>query len=327
MLTLLGTVLTLRAWIVWGAVTSALLTVAPSVVGERQYTSRFGFSAVRKGKANLSGIAAQFGVNLGSNDGDQTPQFFADLATGQQVLSGVLDAMVDSAGGVPRTVLDQLAPTGSTSAERREQGLRLLRRVISVSTSLKTGVTTASVTLRDAALSQRVATAWFASLNSVNLSLRQSQASADRRFTERRAADVRAELQQAEDRLQRFAVQNTGFERSPELRVQYDRLQREVLTRTQVYVSLMQAVEQAKLEEVRDTPVLTLVEPPVAPVYPDPRGLVQRGLLALLVGSVLGLACGLVRPALRGEALSVPDSPEALRTAWITMWRRKGPQA
>ena len=53
--------------------------------------------------------------------------------------------------------------------------------------------------------------------------------------------------------------------------------------------SLAQSYEQARIAEVRDTPVITVVQAAREPVLPDSRRLVLKGLLALIVGSMFGL--------------------------------------
>ncbi|HEX5635067.1 MAG TPA: hypothetical protein VFX50_17610, partial [Gemmatimonadales bacterium] len=52
--------------------------------------------------------------------------------------------------------------------------------------------------------------------------------------------------------------------------------------------SLRQAYEQARLEEVRDTPTITVVEDALLPARPDSRKLVQKLALALAVGLLFG---------------------------------------
>jgi tyrosine-protein kinase Etk/Wzc len=69
---------------------------------------------------------------------------------------------------------------------------------------------------------------------------------------------------------------------------QQDRLRRDVTMRQQLYTSLAESYEHAKIDEVRDTPVITIVERPDLPVRPDPRGLIKWGLVSLLAGFLLG---------------------------------------
>ena len=88
--------------------------------------------------------------------------------------------------------------------------------------------------------------------------------------------------------MQQFLQRNRDLLNSPELTFQRDRLQREVSMQQEVFTSLAQALEQAKIEEVRDTPVLTLVEEPELPVRPDRLRLIVKGGMALLGGLMLG---------------------------------------
>lgn len=121
-------------------------------------------------------------------------------------------------------------------------------------------------------------------VNDFNLQTRQSQAAAEREFVEGRLAVAQDSLRAAEERLADFLEGNRQWSNSPELGFQHDRLQRQVAMRQEVYTSLAEAYEQARIAEVRNTPVITVVEPPERPVKADSR----RGLLKLALGVVLG---------------------------------------
>ena len=57
-----------------------------------------------------------------------------------------------------------------------------------------------------------------------NLEKRQSQAAAERKFTEERSEQARTELLDAENRLQRFLQRNRDFGNDPSLTFERDRL-------------------------------------------------------------------------------------------------------
>jgi uncharacterized protein involved in exopolysaccharide biosynthesis len=207
----------------------------------------------------------------------------------------ILEAVVDSQfqyqgdqGMVKGTLVDFYKSKGKTPALRRDAAIRKLEEDIEASTVQKTGVVNLSVTVRQPALAFEINQRLLDLINQFNLRTRQSQAAQERRFTERRLAEVRQDLRAAEDRLQQFLQQNRDIRNSPNLTFQGDRLQREVTMQQQVFTTLAQAYEQAKIEEVRDTPVIAVVERPEVPVRPDRRGLIGKGLLALLLGLVLG---------------------------------------
>jgi hypothetical protein len=123
----------------------------------------------------------------------------------------------------------------------------------------------------------------------VQLQRRQSQAAAEREFTFRRLEEVRGDLRQAENRFEAFLERNRGFD-SPSLLFEQDRLRRAVSLQQQLFTTLAQAYEQAKIDEVRDTPVITVIEAPETPIRPEPRGTVRKVVLAALGGTLLGLA-------------------------------------
>jgi uncharacterized protein involved in exopolysaccharide biosynthesis len=64
--------------------------------------------------------------------------------------------------------------------------------------------------------------------------------------------------------------------------------------RQQLYSTLVQSFEQTRIEEVRDTPVITVLDPPEPPVLPEPRRLIQRAMLAGIVGAVVGILLAFV---------------------------------
>jgi uncharacterized protein involved in exopolysaccharide biosynthesis len=69
--------------------------------------------------------------------------------------------------------------------------------------------------------------------------------------------------------------------------------------RQEVYTTLMQAQESAKLEVVRDTPVITIVEDVQMPIRPDSRGALLKTIVAFLFGCLLGAFVIAIRDALQ----------------------------
>ncbi|MFP8875045.1 MAG: hypothetical protein VCB42_11110, partial [Myxococcota bacterium] len=55
-----------------------------------------------------------------------------------------------------------------------------------------------------------------------------------------------------------------------------------------------QAYEQARIDEVRNTPVITIVDQPEFPVIPDPRGRLRTLALGLTLGLVVGIGLAFV---------------------------------
>jgi uncharacterized protein involved in exopolysaccharide biosynthesis len=188
------------------------------------------------------------------------------------------------------------------------------------------------VTAPDPIVAQQVDSALLDQLNRFNLESRQTQAGSERRFTEARLGEVREDLRVAEDRLRAFLDQNRNYRSSPNLVFQEGRLTREVSVQQQLYLTLAQAYEQAKIEEVRDTPVITVLARPDVPVRPDARKTVLRGAIGLFLGFLLGVAIALLRAADRGlPRTAVASDWRAARAAvWADVrrpWRLLGGRA
>ena len=163
---------------------------------------------------------------------------------------------VDSA----TTLIGWYRVKGASREMQREAAVDRLRADLAADVATKTGVVHVSVTLRDPILAAGVNRRLLELINEFNLHTRQTQAGAERRFTEQRMAEVRTDMNEAERRLASFLKVNRDYQNAPDLRFQYDRLSREVNIQQQLFVSLAQAFEQAKIDEVRDTPVISVIE-------------------------------------------------------------------
>jgi uncharacterized protein involved in exopolysaccharide biosynthesis len=282
-----------RGLIVGTALVLALLVTIVTFLVPRTYTSHSTLTPqARRTPSMISGLAAQFGLALPTADGGQSPAFYADLLTAHEVLGAVVDTRFQyptDTGTVRGTLVDIYHPRETRPALRRDDAIRQLSKDVNAITVQKTGVIELSVTERNPVLAQLVSRRLIELLNQFNLQTRQSQAGAERRFTEQRLAEVRLDLREAEDRLQQFLQRNRDYRNSPELNFQRERLQQ------QLFTTLAQSYEQAKIEEVRDTPVITVVESPEVPVRPDPRGVLRNGILSLLLGTLLGICLAIGR--------------------------------
>jgi uncharacterized protein involved in exopolysaccharide biosynthesis len=113
-----------------------------------------------------------------------------------------------------------------------------------------------------------------------------------------------------------FYRQNRYFANSPELKAEEGRLQRQVSLRQQLYVSLAQSLEGAKIEEVRNTPVFTLLDRPQGSVEPTDRNLPAKVFVGALTGTLLGLTLVLAIDGVSRARLQSPRQYQDLVSAW-----------
>ncbi|HUL01704.1 MAG TPA: hypothetical protein VLV16_00585 [Gemmatimonadales bacterium] len=243
--------------------------------------------------AGLGALADQFGVgaSLGSS---QSPAYFADLLETRSILEPMLDmSMHLSNDTTSRPLIDLLHAKGRNVRDRRERAVRRLRRSISVSPDVKTNVITLAVDARDPLLASEIAQALLSGLDQFNVSVRRSRARNEREFLEGRVADVQDQLRAAEDSLQQFLTSNRGDVRaSPSLSFREARLRRQVeLTQTR-FVELQRQLDQARVQEVRDTPAITILDKPNVPArrYKPNRKLVTIVITLLGMSIAYGLS-------------------------------------
>lgn len=308
-----------RVGILRSALLLAIVVGSAILTQPRHFTSRGSFlPQARRQSAGLSGLAAQFGLAVPTQDGGQSPAFYVDLLLSREILGDAVMTRFPVGVGANRAdtlLASYLNAKGTSNAEVRERGILALRDQINASNNSKTGVVNLGVTLRDPRLAAIVTIRLLELLENFNRQNRTSQATAERQFTERRLNEVRVELREAENRQQSFLQRNRDYRNSPVLAFEQERLAREVAMRQQLFTSLAQAYEQSKIEEVRDTPVLSVVEVPEAPPFADGRGLVRYTILAFVLGltgaAVVFLMLALIQPT----PVSV-DEFASLRAAW-----------
>lgn len=284
-----------------------VLVLTLAILSPRTYSSGASFlPQTQTTRSSIaSGLAAQFGLSLDAQPGN-SPQFYAELIRSREILGQLATVRytavdAEEEQGLSGTIADLYEIESESPARRREEALRRLDEAIGVATQPQTGIVEVSVSTPWPGVSQDIAVRLLELLNEFDLEKRQSQATAERLFVEERLAEMRSGLMAAEGELQHFLQQNRRFENSPELRFEHDRLQRTVAMRQQLVTSLAQAYEQARMDEVRNTPVITILDAPAVPVRPDSRGLLFKLITAVIVSLVVGLVLSLLMDSFAGR--------------------------
>lgn len=273
------------------------LALLITAIAPRTYTSEATFIVrARQSSSPVAGIAAQLGITVSPTDPNQSADFYADLLTSHDVLDSAVRS-VYTAGGRHATFVELLNPKGDTPALRADDAIRLLRKSVTVDQNRRTGLITLQVRTEWPEVSHEAATRLLSIINEFNLKMRHSQASEERTFVERRLADAAAALRIAESRQQEFLQSNRVYRNSPELSLEQERLARDVSLKQQLYTTLAQANEQARIDELRDTPFVTVVEEATTPLRPTPLPWLKRTAIALFLGLVLGVVIAFARRA------------------------------
>jgi uncharacterized protein involved in exopolysaccharide biosynthesis len=264
----------------------------------------------------LAALASQFGA--GSFVGTRSLQFYAEVVTGRDLLTQVaLDTFPDPEHpGQSRPLLDILHVPGKTPAQRIAAAVdRLQTGAVKTTTNDRTGMISISVDLPFPALAAQVAARLHDHLEQFNTDTRRSSAGERRRFAEREFTRAQNELAGTEATLRGFLEGNRGGLDVPRLSYERQRLERRVRIAEDVFASMARELQDARIAEVRDLPVFTLVEAPEVPLQ---RAYPLRKRMTLL-GLLLGLAFGVGVVAVRATGWSArtldPEGYRELRSA------------
>lgn len=289
----LATVLLRHRWrILRWAFVVAVLAVLPVLFKPPVYLASASFvpQGAEAGRSGLAGLAGQLGVALSSGNLSQSTDFYVRLMKSRELLTQLArdTFVVKEMNGQRIPFVDLFGIKGESPKRGEERAVALLTRSLSTSANRVTGVVELSVATQWPSVSLAIVASLVDGVNNFNQRTRQGQAAAERKFLEGRLVVARADLRSAEDRLELFLKTNREFANSPQLNFDHDRLVRDLSMQQQVFTSLTQSYEDARIREVRDTPVITVIESPSVATLPVPRGRAKRGLLGLLLGGLLG---------------------------------------
>ena len=308
-----------RRLLFWLGLGGGALGLLVSLFSARTYTSTATIIPERSSTLNspaLALAASQFGITLPTVDASWGPAMYVELLRSREFLRRIAQDtfVVAEEGGRSITISDLLQIEGRTQPLEEERTVEALRRRISVTEDRELGAVRLGVTTEWPSISFALAQRLIEDADQFNVKTRQAQAAAERRFVEQQAEGAREALLAAEDRLKGFLERNRALNGSPELEFERDRLERDVALRQQIYTMLASNLEETRIREVRNTPLISMLETPRLEPVPDPRGLVQKTALGALGGVILAMvAAMLVEGTKRARRLPGADAAEFFR--------------
>jgi hypothetical protein len=276
------------------AIAGGLLGLIDGLLDPRLYTSSATFipKAASGGPSGLALAASQLGINIGSSGGEWGPAMYVELLRSRALLEPVVrdTLVVAEQGGKRMTFLELLGITGPVGEREMSAAVGALGGMIIPVESKKLGGVTVTVRTKWPSVSLALAQRLLERINEFNLQTRKAQIVPEREFAEMQARESERALREAEDRLQAFLQTNRQWQQSPSLVFDHDRLEREVGRRSSIYTTLLQSREEARIRELRDVPVIAVLEAPRLAFKPEKR----KTSLKASAGAVGGLGLGIV---------------------------------
>lgn len=288
----------LRRWrlVVFVPLGAAVLAVGVAIVfGDYTARSRFAPQASGQDLGKVAGLAASFGIAVPNGSSSEPIDFYVDLVKSSSILKDALLSeyrfSTKRDGGEVRsgTLIDILEIEGETEEERIRNGVDALKAMVFADANPRSNLITLDTNAPWAELAEGMNARILGLLSEFDRDRRQGQARAEREFVEERLADAHEDLRNAEAGLAAFLDRNRRPYQSPRLTMQLERQQRQVVLKQQLYGSLAQSFEEARIEEVRNTPVFTVVDQPQGSARGN-TNLIATVAMALLLSGVLVVA-------------------------------------
>ncbi|MCH7826701.1 MAG: hypothetical protein IIC75_01805 [Bacteroidetes bacterium] len=216
--------------------------------------------------SQLSGLASLAGISVGKG---ASTEIYQNLLTSESVIRPVVYAKYNTEEyDHPVNLIEyfKLEPDESlpNKLQKRQMFLTLYnsltKGIISNDVERMTKILTVTAQMPEAQLSADVVNNLVESLNNYVLTQMKSFASEQRKYLDKRIAQVKDSLKVGENNLKNFREQNRVVLQSPQLMLEQARLARTITIIQTVYIELMKHYELVKLEEVRDTPILNIRE-------------------------------------------------------------------
>lgn len=280
--------------VLWG-LGGATLALALSFVLRSRFLATAGTTIVSEKSMDsalrLAGFAAQLGVSGALPTSSDSPELFAAVARGRQVARLALaDTVCLPKSGCEAVAAAVHAPA-DTSRAAIQKRLKALGKRLSVSVDAKTGVIQFSAWADSPEAAEGVLRTVLRALNEVVVTRRESQARNERVSAEARFKDLDRRRGAVEDTLTGFYEANRSFQLSPRLAFRERQLSRQLEFWQTLATGVARDAETARLDEVRDVPVMTVVEAPFA----SPRKVFPKRLAFAAAGLLLGALLGVPR--------------------------------
>ncbi len=215
--------------------------------------------------SQLSGLASIAGVKVG----DSAPtELYQNIITSETVLQDVIyskyktNEFSDSVNLIKYFGID--GKDENTFLKKRKEFLALyeilLQGGISTEVDRMTKILNVTVKMPEAQLSADVANNLVKSLDLYIRTQRKSYATEQSFYLEKRTSQIKDSLINVENRLKNFREQNRVTSQSPKLLLEQGRLMRNVEILQTVFIELTKQLEIAKIDQIKDAPVLNVKE-------------------------------------------------------------------
>jgi len=250
--------------------------------------------------ANLRALASQFGINI-PNENETSPAFiYPKIMKSRTIARKLLNKSFDTDLFEKPMSLLVIITFGIDNSDFGPDTLEKMaiesiqKKMIEVAVDRQSSIITLSINAQEPQLAADIASCLIEELDAHQKEFKTTRVGEKRQFINERMSEVKNDLESAEDDLKTFRERNRQIV-SPALLLEQERFEREVEVQKDIFITLKQEYELAKIQEVEEATVVHVLDPPEAPIE---KSSPKRTLSVILAG-FLGIGMGIVAAFIR----------------------------
>ena len=255
------------------------------------------------GTDQLQSLALTAGINIGRSDQNYN---ITDVAKSRRIAEKVIaNKWENTVNGNQNLInywnfeekgyLSKFFKSTVSDENTLNSALEKYFSLLSVNEDRRTGLIQVNIEMESPFLAAEIANFIGSEIQIYIQKQNSAQAAKEKLFISDRLVVVKSELEDLEDNLKNFKERNRGYEASAELFMKFSQKLREVEAKQQVYVTLQKQLELARINEVKQTPIINILDeakPPVNKSRPS-RGIIV--LLCMFAGFIFSLSISIIK--------------------------------
>ncbi len=250
--------------------------------------------------SGLTQLAALAGVRVGEG---APSEIYQNLVYSESVLEKVIYHKYQTEKfEQPVNLVQYFLDDDTLRYSRRKNFLRIYKAftedIVKSNVDRLTKILTMTITLPESKLSADVANKIGESLDLFVRTKRKTYASEQKFYLEKRTVQLKDSLSLAEDKLRSFREQNRVTVQSPRLLLEQGRLMRDVEILNAVYIELNKQLEIAKIDDIRETPIVNIKEWAKDPVIKAGPARLKTLIILMFFSLLISCSYFLLKPQL-----------------------------
>jgi uncharacterized protein involved in exopolysaccharide biosynthesis len=222
--------------------------------------------------SDMAGMASQLGLSMPMNFGNEIPwdEMFPEIIKSEKLVQSILnDKFSSNKYGEKKslfTIIEKEYNLKNKSVIILEKMvIHEFNEMIKVSKSRLSPVVTIELDFFEPQVAADILEKVIEVAGETQVKIKLKQISEKRQFIEERISEVKKALKNAEIKLKEFKESNRRVEKSPLLKLEESRLEREVTLQTTLYMTLKSQFENVKIEEVEEAAMIEVIDGPIVP--------------------------------------------------------------